>query len=111
MQVTATEADFPSGPWAGFYQQDGRSYPQQLELTFTGGVVRGGGWDGLGEFSIKGCYELDTREVRWTKCYESGRRLQFRGFREGRGIWGTWQDPGLKRAGFHIWPLADPSAE
>ena len=86
------------------------AFPQHLELTFAGGVVRGGGWDDLGEFAIKGCYEPDTREVRWTKRYESGRVVQFRGFREGEGIWGTWNGPDVERAGFHIWPLADPEA-
>ena len=67
MDAPATETDFPSGPWAGFYQFDGRCFPQQLELTFEGGVIRGGGWDNVGEFTIKGSYDLE--------CVCNGREL------------------------------------
>jgi hypothetical protein len=28
----------------------------------------------------------------------------YRGFREGKGIWGTWEIAILSRGGFHIWP-------
>jgi hypothetical protein len=76
-----------------------------MELTFEGGIVRGAGWDNLGEFVIKGSYYLESREVRWTKCYVGKHRVYHRGFREGKGIWGTWRVPGQKRAGFHVWPL------
>jgi hypothetical protein len=106
MDALATEIDFPSGPWAGFYQFDGRCFPQQLELTFEGGVIRGGGWDNIGEFTIKGSYDLESREVRWTKGYAGGRNVYYRGFREGRGIWGTWRIPQKAHAGLHVWPLA-----
>ncbi|MGE3171732.1 MAG: hypothetical protein AB7O97_03840 [Planctomycetota bacterium] len=106
----AVETDFPSGPWTGFYQRTGRRFAQEMELSFDGGVIRGAGWDNVGEFVIKGCYDLDTREVRWTKKY-AGRNVYYRGFREGKGIWGTWREPGKPRAGFHVWPLgADDDA-
>ncbi len=58
--------DFPSGPWTGFYQLDGRRLPQDLELTFDDGVIRGGGWDGVGEFVVKGSYDAESGEVRCT---------------------------------------------
>ncbi|MSR40143.1 MAG: hypothetical protein EXS02_15070 [Planctomycetes bacterium] len=104
MLTAATEHDFPSGPWTGFYQFEGSEYPQQLMLRFVGGVITGGGMDNLGEFTIKGSYELDTREVRWTKNYQGGRSVVCRGFREGRGIWGTWSMPDVGHSGFHVWP-------
>jgi hypothetical protein len=105
MLPAATEVEFPSGAWTGFYQQTGRRYSQDMELTFDGGVVRGAGWDNLGEFVIKGSYDLESREVRWTKLYVGKHRVYYRGFREGKGIWGTWRMPGQKRAGFHVWPV------
>jgi hypothetical protein len=107
MFAAALDTDFPSGPWTGFYQQTGRRYAQDMELTFEGGVIRGAGWDNQGEFVIKGCYDLESREVRWTKKYVGLHNVYYRGFREGKGIWGTWQMPGQRRAGFHIWPLMD----
>lgn len=106
MDAAATEQDFPSGPWTGFYQHGGRRCPQHLELTFDGGVIRGGGWDNIGEFTIKGSYDLASREVRWTKKYVGRHNVYCRGFREGRGIWGTWEIPGSAHSGFHVWPLA-----
>jgi hypothetical protein len=30
--------------------------------------------------------------------------VAYRGFREGKGIWGTWEITVLNRGGFHIWP-------
>ena len=110
MDAAATERDFPSGPWTGYYQHDRRCFPQQLELTFDGGVIRGGGWDDVGEFTIKGSYDLASREVRWTKNYVDRHNVYYRGFREGRGIWGTWEIPGGGRSGFHVWPLAAQAA-
>ena len=103
----AREGDFPSGPWTGFYQYQGRRLPHDFELTFDNGVIRGGGWDGVGEFVIKGSYDLESREVRWTKIYSNDHKLLYRGFREGKGIWGTWDSDELQGSGFHIWPLAE----
>jgi len=28
----------------------------------------------------------------------------YRGFREGKGIWGTWEITPFDHGGFHIWP-------
>jgi hypothetical protein len=107
MLAAATETDFPSGPWTGFYQRTGRRHAQDLELSFEGGVIRGAGWDNVGEFVIKGSYYLESREVRWTKKYADGTSVYYRGFREGKGIWGTWRIPGGDHSGFHVWPLDD----
>jgi len=105
MHAPAREADFPSSPWTGFFQVSGRRIPEDLELTFDGGVIRGSGWDRHGDFGIKGCYDLESREVRWTKKYATGRKVLYRGFREGRGIWGTWREDAQKHAGFLVWPI------
>lgn len=99
-------ADYPSGRWTGFYQQAGGRFRQDLDLHFAGGVITGGGSDPVGTFTIKGSYEPGSGDVRWTKRYTSGHSVYYRGFREGKGIWGTWQIPPFQRSGFHVWPLA-----
>jgi hypothetical protein len=35
----------------------------------------------------------------------------YRGFREGKGIWGTWEISVIGHGGFHIWPLAAGEGE
>jgi hypothetical protein len=37
--------------------------------------------------------------------------VTFRGFREGKGIWGTWEIGSAWKGGFHIWPLGDEPEE
>lgn len=105
MDAPACEADFPSSPWTGFFQLSGRRIPEDLDLTFDGGVIRGSGWDRNGDFVVKGSYDLESRGVRWTKKYASGQRAFYRGFREGRGIWGTWRVESKKQSGFFVWPI------
>jgi hypothetical protein len=104
MSNPAADADFQSGPWTGFFQVDGQKVPQDLELTFGDGVLRGGGWDARGEFVVRGSYDLDSREVRLTKKYDD-HKVSCRGFLDGKGIWGTWESGVQHGAGFHIWPL------
>ena len=96
--------DFPSGPWTGYWQRGRKKVPQDLELTFADGVVRGAGWDAEGEFVIKGSYDEASGEVRWTRKYADRASVRCRGFRDGRGIWGTCQG-GVGVGGFHVWPL------
>ena len=45
----------------------------------------------------------ESLEVIWRKLYPDGRIVQYRGFREQHGIWGTWEVEG-RRGGFHLWP-------
>ncbi|HLU39057.1 MAG TPA: hypothetical protein VK081_06705 [Planctomycetota bacterium] len=98
---------FPSGPWTGFYldpRQPGQ-HRTDLDLSFYRGKIAGSGSDKAGAFTITGRYSEDG-EVRWSKSY-AGHAVTYRGFREGKGIWGTWQleDGGhVVRGGFHIWP-------
>lgn len=100
-------ADFPSGRWTGFYQQLGGRFRQDMTLTFRGGVLTGTGSDGIGRFTLRGRYDAATREVWWTKSYLGAHDVHYRGFREGKGIWGTWEIRGGQRSGFHIWPLGE----
>lgn len=100
------EADdlFPSGEWTGFYQQAGGRFAQDLVLEFAGGVLRGNGGDGIGSFTVLGRYDASTLEVAWTKTYLGAHAVYYRGYRDGKGIWGTWEIAGFARGGFHIWP-------
>jgi hypothetical protein len=95
---------FPSGEWTGFYIQNRRQYRQDLVLTFANGRMRGSGGDSIGAFAIRGRYDAVTLEVTWTKTYLGAHSVHYRGFREGKGIWGTWEIRSSFRGGFHIWP-------
>jgi DNA-directed RNA polymerase subunit K/omega len=101
---------FPSGAWTGFYLQGGARFRQDLDLTFQDGVLRGSGGDGIGAFTVQGHYDRGTLEVTWTKSYRGAHSVWYRGFREGRGIWGTWR-LFLFHGGFQIWPRRAGQAE
>jgi hypothetical protein len=96
---------FPSGPWKGFYNyQPGDRHGMQLSLTFSNGLMDGEGIDDIGRFLIKGRYDATSRECYWTKSYLGAHSVFYRGFGEGKGIWGTWEIGPRFRGGFHIWP-------
>jgi hypothetical protein len=76
----------------------------QLHLTFANGVMSGDGNDDIGRFLIKGRYDCSSSECYWTKSYIGSHDVFYRGFREGKGIWGTWEIGILNHGGFHIWP-------
>jgi hypothetical protein len=89
-----------------------------LALTFSAGTLMGDGMDSVGEFSIKGRYDLQSGEVTFHKRYLRRHSVFYRGFNEGKGIWGTWEITRLgilsvDRGGFHIWPkgMPDPTEE
>ena len=75
-----------------------------LALTFTNGSLGGDGSDDIGAFLIKGRYDTASLECHWTKSYIGAHDVFYRGFREGKGIWGTWEIRNDSRGGFHIWP-------
>ena len=75
-----------------------------LQLTFTNGNMSGDGVDDIGRFLIKGRYDSASRECYWTKTYLGAHDVFYRGFREGKGIWGTWEIRIQEHGGFHIWP-------
>ena len=103
---------FPSGPWTGFYNYEpGERHRMDLELTFAHGTMTGNGRDTVGEFLIKGKYDATTLECYWTKRYIGAHDVFYRGFREGKGIWGTWEITIRDHGGFHIWPLEAGAGE
>ena len=75
-----------------------------LHLDFVNGRMTGDGTDNIGLFLIKGSYQTASRECEWTKTYPGSHLVFYRGYREGNGIWGTWEIPPFGRGGFHIWP-------
>lgn len=104
--------DFPSGPWTGFYNY-GRSthkHRMDLVLAFADQKVSGDGSDDIGRFAITGRFDETSGECYWTKAYIAGHEVYYRGFREGKGIWGVWELPN-ESGGFHIWPLGQEEGE
>ena len=105
-------AQFPSGPWVGFYNyvdpriSSSRRFMMDLNLRFHGGKIDGDGADGLDTFVIEGVYDAQTRVCTWRKIYPRTKAVAYQGYREGKGIWGTWTLPETK-GGFHIWPLSE----
>jgi hypothetical protein len=96
---------FPSGPWTGFYNYSPQDkHRMDLDLTFAAGKMSGGGNDDVGHFKIQGHYDATSLECSWTKSYVGAHDVFYRGFREGKGIWGTWEITVQARGGFHIWP-------
>ena len=97
---------FPSGPWTGFYNYTGPEdrHRMDLHLEFANGRMTGDGTDNIGLFLIKGGYQAASRECEWTKAYPGSHQVFYRGYRDGHGIWGTWEIPPFSRGGFHIWP-------
>jgi hypothetical protein len=75
-----------------------------LDLTFGNGSLSGTGVDDVGNFLIRGRYEASAGECYWTKSYLGAHDVFYRGFREGKGIWGTWEITIREHGGFHIWP-------
>ena len=117
--ATDLEADprFPSGPWTGFFLQallpPGR-HAMELRLTFRQGQMSGEGRDRVGEFAIRGKYDLESGACHWTKKYVGKHDVFYKGYNEGKGIWGTWEMPtegAHFKGGFHIWPdgMPDPT--
>src|SRR5436190_7732800 len=105
---------FASGPWLGFYNYQltrPKRHRMDLRLTFANGSMSGDGIDDIGRFLIKGRYDAENRECYWTKSYVGGHDVFYRGFREGKGIWGTWEIGPRWHGGFHIWPKHEGELE
>jgi hypothetical protein len=75
-----------------------------LILEFRDGIVTGEGSDGIGRFGIDGSYTESTMECSWIKTYIGKHSVSYTGYREGKGIWGTWSIL-QSRGGFQIWPI------
>ena len=117
------EADpnWPSGPWTGFFLQThipAGKHRMDLSLTFQQGVMTGEGRDWVGQFTVRGRYEVATGQCHWTKRYVGKHDVFYKGYNEGKGIWGVWEIPSQTfgssfRGGFHIWPegMPDPTGD
>ena len=107
------DALFPSGPWTGFYNYTGPEdrHRMDLHLVFANGRMTGDGTDDIALFQIKGRYDQETRECGWIKTYPASHDVIYHGFREGVGIWGTWEIPPFSKGGFHIWPKRAQNGE
>src|SRR4030095_6307459 len=102
--VSASE--FPSGPWTGFYNyQPANKHRMDLHLEFANGIMTGDGNDDIGRFLIKGKDDEVARECTFHKTYVGAHSVFYRGFREGKGVWGVWEIDIFARGGFHICPV------
>jgi hypothetical protein len=106
------ELSFPSGPWTGFYNYGAgvKRHRMDISLTFENGRISGDGVDDVGRFAIAGHYDTSNGECHWTKTYIGAHDVFYRGFREGKGIWGIW-DLRIMSGGFHIWPVGEVEDE
>ena len=97
--------DFPSGPWTGFYNygKSAQKHRMDLVLVFADRTISGDGNDDIGRFFVTGHFDETNGECSWIKTYIGGHDVYYRGFREGKGIWGLWELPS-ESGGFHIWP-------
>jgi hypothetical protein len=107
-----SEMDFPSGPWTGFYNygSTAEKHRMDLVLSFANHVVSGNARDYIGIFFVAGRFDDTNGECYWTKTYVGAHDVYYRGFREGKGIWGLWElrsDSG----GVHIWPVGEEEGE
>jgi hypothetical protein len=106
-----TDPRFPSGEWTGFWLQRayaGRQW-MRLFLTFKDGVVSGAGSDRIGDFDMRGTYDLTTGACSIAKTYHGAHAVEYDGKNEGDGqwIWGLWHIRAFDRGGFHLWPAGE----
>jgi len=100
---------FPSGPWTGFFLQRPSSHRHwmELRLSFRAGSLRGDGLDMVGPFVVDGHYDVRDGRCWWTKRYIGQHDVSYRGYNEGRGIWGMWEiqpdDHGAFTSGRPAW--------
>ncbi len=120
-QEPETDPRFPSGPWVGFFTQPilPGKHLMELRLQFCRGSIDGEGRDWVGTFLIRGGYSLADGKCYWTKRYLGKHDVFYKGYNEGKGIWGTWSIPPDQNAGqhwtggFYIWPegMPDPTQQ
>jgi hypothetical protein len=81
--------------------------------------MTGEGRDWVGDFVIRGQYNVADGECYWTKRYLGKHDVFYKGYNEGKGIWGRWDIAGHfnlgipLHGGFHIWPegMDDPTQQ
>src|SRR5262245_23847312 len=114
--AAGSDPRFPSGKWVGFFLDRRLAGRHQMEMTlsFAAGRMTGDGRDRVGSFTFSGTYDVADGKCEWVKQYVNAHAITYRGFNEGKGIWGMWElrHQGLVyNGGFHIWPegMADPT--
>jgi hypothetical protein len=113
-EAIETDPRFPSGPWLGFFvdQRMPGKHQMELDLTFSKNTLRGTGRDRVGEFLVTGRYECEHGTAHFAKKYIDAHDIFYKGYNEGKGIWGIWELTGYGfTGGFHIWPkgMTDPT--
>lgn len=108
-----SDCEFPSGPWTGFftYSRVPGKWRTDVHFTFEAGRVTGEGNDSVGPFILAGRYDAAAKECFWTKTYVAAHNVFYKGFREGKGIWGTWEIQPALHGGFHLWPRGAGGSE
>ena len=104
---------FPSGRWTGFFLQrelGSRRCWMQLHLEFAEGQLGGAGCDWVGEFMMRGTYDVDSGEVVIHKHYVGQHHVLYQGKSREKVIAGTWA-LGEFSGPFLIWPVGagDPT--
>lgn len=80
-----------SGKWAGQYTQYNKAHAFEQELMFSSGRLSGDGSDGVGQFKVKGSYDIETGELNWIKSYIGRHNVEYTGIFDGSEITGTWR--------------------
>lgn len=109
--ILETDPRFPSGEWKGFWLQRGMPGRQWMRLVmqFAGGQITGEGRDSVGQFALRGVYDLADGRCAVTKAYLGSHDVQYSGANEGDGkwLWGLWRIH-RETGGFHLWPKGEP---
>ena len=81
-----------------------------LHLEFSDGQLGGAGCDVVGEFMMRGTYDVDTGEVVIHKHYVGQHHVLYRGKSRGQAIAGEWSMDVFSGT-FCIWPVGacDPT--
>src|SRR5579864_5683873 len=79
--IAETDPRFPSGEWKGFYLQRGIRDRQWMTLVmqFAEGKMTGEGRDSVGEFTLRGSYDLSDGHCLLTKTYRGSHRVIYDG--------------------------------
>lgn len=96
-----------SGPWAGWWMQDGTKGEMTLALEFADGRVRGHGRDPIGGFQISGM--IRGASVDLLKGYPL-ETVRYRGVWDGSVVSGEWRIGSRERTltgPFELWPVGD----
>lgn len=103
---------FPSGEWEGFYLYPYGSARHKMHcfLTFSNGIVTGGGHDDIGAYSWRGTYDPVARKCDMVKQYFGAHQVFYTGDADENGIWGKWRIQPSFSGGFHLWPKKSDQA-